>query len=221
MKQCKVTFFSEFWVCCHPKILLPWQRDVTTYRFVIQIFKHIIYTIGEIKTWNTRFHALIQFDLQSFDQNILCFSRVKPLLSGPPNKRTPSFKRTLSRVMVVLDYVLEIRTVIWRQESARKGLNSTSGAQFASQPLVKPVVWFARAVFNWPSRSVANVFLLRSVSRGSTIGLAGWGIWLFCGGWYSGCELKTGVGCGNFKGPAGIPIFMGTRCENRKGKVAG
>ena len=45
--------------------------------------------------------------------------------------------------------------VIWRRESARKGLNSTSGAQFAAQPLVKPVVWFARPVVNWRSRSVA------------------------------------------------------------------
>ena len=46
--------------------------------------------------------------------------------------------------------------VIWRRQSARKGLNSTSGAQFAAQPLVKPVVWFARAVVNWRSRSVAK-----------------------------------------------------------------
>ena len=46
--------------------------------------------------------------------------------------------------------------VSWRRESARKGLNLTSGAQFASLPLVKPVVWFARAVINWRSRSVAT-----------------------------------------------------------------
>ena len=32
------------------------------------------------------------------------------------------------------------------QESARKGLNSTSGAQFAALPLVKPIVLFARTV---------------------------------------------------------------------------
>ena len=32
----------------------------------------------------------------------------------------------------------------------------TSGAQFASLPLVKPVVWFACAVINWRSRSVAT-----------------------------------------------------------------
>ena len=38
----------------------------------------------------------------------------------------------------------------------RKGLNMTSRAQFATLPLVKPVVWFARAVVNWPSRSVAK-----------------------------------------------------------------
>ena len=46
--------------------------------------------------------------------------------------------------------------VSWRRESARKGLNATSGAQFAALRLVKPVVWFARAVVNWSSRSVAK-----------------------------------------------------------------
>ena len=46
--------------------------------------------------------------------------------------------------------------VSWRRESARKGLNTTSSAQFAALPLVKPVVWFARAVVNWRSRSVAK-----------------------------------------------------------------
>ena len=46
--------------------------------------------------------------------------------------------------------------VIWRRESARKGLNSTSGTQFGTLPLVKPVVWFACAVVNWRSRSVAK-----------------------------------------------------------------
>ena len=46
--------------------------------------------------------------------------------------------------------------VIWRRESARKGLNSTSGAQFAALTLVKPIVWFVRAVVNWSSRSVAK-----------------------------------------------------------------
>ena len=28
MKQCE---YSEFSLCCHPRILLPWQRDVTTF----------------------------------------------------------------------------------------------------------------------------------------------------------------------------------------------
>ena len=41
-------------------------------------------------------------------------------------------------------------------KSARKGLNATSSAQFAALPLVKPVVWFARAGVNWRSRSVAK-----------------------------------------------------------------
>ena len=37
--------------------------------------------------------------------------------------------------------------------SARKGLHSTSGA---AQPLVKPVIWFARAVVNWRSLFIAK-----------------------------------------------------------------
>ena len=41
------------------------------YRFIMKIFTHIPYTVGGIKTGNTRVHALIQFDLRSFDQNIL------------------------------------------------------------------------------------------------------------------------------------------------------
>ena len=44
----------------------------------------------------------------------------------------------------------------WRRESVEKGLNMTSGAQFAALPLVKPVVWFARAVVYWRSRTVAK-----------------------------------------------------------------
>ena len=37
-----------------------------------------------------------------------------------------------------------------------KGLSSTSSAQFASQPLVKPVVWFVRTVIEWHSHSIAK-----------------------------------------------------------------
>ena len=36
------------------------------------------------------------------------------------------------------------------------GLNTTSGDQFAALLLVKPDVWFARAVVNWRARSVAK-----------------------------------------------------------------
>ena len=46
--------------------------------------------------------------------------------------------------------------VSWRRESARKGLNATSGAQFADLPLVKPVVWFGRVVVIWRSRPDAK-----------------------------------------------------------------
>ena len=41
-------------------------------------------------------------------------------------------------------------------DGVRKGLNSTSGAQFVALPLVKPAVWFARTDVNWRSRSVAK-----------------------------------------------------------------
>ena len=41
-------------------------------------------------------------------------------------------------------------------KSAWKGLNATSGTQFAAQLFVKPVVWFARAVVKWRSLSVAK-----------------------------------------------------------------
>ena len=50
--------------------------------------------------------------------------------------------------------------VSWRRESARKGLNTTSGAQFAALPLVKPVVWFARA----PLSSDVPVLLLNQLN---------------------------------------------------------
>ena len=53
--------------------------------------------------------------------------------------------------------------VCWRRKSARKGLNATSDVQFVPLPLVKPVVWIARAVVSWGSRSVVNV--KRTVSR--------------------------------------------------------
>ena len=59
-------------------------------------------------------------------------------------------------------------SVSWRRESARKGLNTTSGAQFAALPLVKPVVWFARVVVNWRSRSIAKSawYLFETALRG-------------------------------------------------------
>ena len=40
--------------------------------------------------------------------------------------------------------------------SVDDGTNTTSCAQFAALPLVKPVIWFARPVVNWRSRSVAK-----------------------------------------------------------------
>ena len=51
--------------------------------------------------------------------------------------------------------------VSWRLESAREGPNTTSIAQFALLPLVKPDVWFARAVVKWRSRYVAKSAYLR------------------------------------------------------------
>ena len=47
--------------------------------------------------------------------------------------------------------------------SVQKGLNSTSGAQFVTLPLVKPVVSFVRAIVNWCSRSVARLLIMDSL----------------------------------------------------------
>ena len=68
----------------------------------------------------------------------------------------------MDRRTVDLNLILVAATtdgnVCWRRKSARKGLiNAASGAQFAPLPLVQPVVWIARAVVSWLSRSVANV----------------------------------------------------------------
>ena len=59
-------------------------------------------------------------------------------------------------------------TISWQRESARKGLNAISDAQFAALPLVKPVVWFARVVVNWRSRSIAKSawYLFETALRG-------------------------------------------------------
>ena len=39
----------------------------------MKIFTHVFHTIGEINTGNAKFHAQFQFDLLSFDLNILSF----------------------------------------------------------------------------------------------------------------------------------------------------
>ena len=58
--------------------------------------------------------------------------------------------------MNVSTHSCQIDFLAAERERARKGLNATSGAQFAALPLVKPVVWLARAVVNWRPRSVAK-----------------------------------------------------------------
>ena len=50
--------------------------------------------------------------------------------------------------------------VSWRRESAQKGLNPASRAQFAALPYVKPVVWFARAVINYSWRACSQAISL-------------------------------------------------------------
>ena len=40
--EVRIYFLSEFSVCCHPKILLPWQRDVTTYRLYFVTIHHLL-----------------------------------------------------------------------------------------------------------------------------------------------------------------------------------
>ena len=39
----RIYFLSEFSVCCHPKILLPWQRDVTTFPLSLYSLLYLLY----------------------------------------------------------------------------------------------------------------------------------------------------------------------------------
>ena len=52
-------------------------------------------------------------------------------------------------------------TSVWRRESARRGLNTTFGTQFAALPLVKLVVWFASAVGRPVTRNLCGGVLTR------------------------------------------------------------
>ena len=58
--------------------------------------------------------------------------------------------------VIRLIYQQQHGNVIWRWESTQQRLNASSGAQFVALPLVEPVVWFALAVINWRSDSVAK-----------------------------------------------------------------
>ena len=46
-----------------------------------------------------------------------------------------------------------------------EGVNAISGAQFPALPWAKPVVWFALAVINWCSRSVAKSADIKRTKR--------------------------------------------------------
>ena len=77
--------------------------------------------------------------------------------------------RDKSKDNLVLLYITEGLTVVnirliykqngnvsWQREGTRKVITMTSGAQFTTLSLVKPVVWSAHAVINWCSPSVAK-----------------------------------------------------------------
>ena len=51
-----IHFLSDVLFCCHPEILLPWQRDVTTYNTncKLQVTRHTIsiqQEINRLLTW--------------------------------------------------------------------------------------------------------------------------------------------------------------------------
>ena len=76
-----------------------------------------------------------------------------------------SIKRTLGSGPKV-SALERVPNVKWERESARKGLNATSGTQFAALPLVKPVYRSARA----PCRRCYCVVLTKSAySRSQNI----------------------------------------------------
>ena len=77
--------------------------------------------------------------------------------------------RDKSKDNLVLLYITEGLTVVnirliykqngnvsWQREGTRKVITMSSGAQFTTLSLVKPVVWSAHAVINWCSPSVAK-----------------------------------------------------------------
>ena len=40
----RIYFLSDILVCCHPEILLPWQRDVTTFPlYYIQLVGNLLF----------------------------------------------------------------------------------------------------------------------------------------------------------------------------------
>ena len=63
---------------------------------------------------------------------------------------------------------------------------------------------------------------LEVASGGSTIGLAGCGIWLiFVAIFGMGAENRSGKREFQLRAGAGFCVFKGSGCENRKGEVAG
>ena len=75
------------------------------------------------------------------------------------NRFAPSIKSTMfySKVSYQSRIVSRVFNVKREQESVQKGLNATSGAQFATQPLVEPDHRPARAVDNVVALSLLNL----------------------------------------------------------------
>ena len=62
-----------------PENRIPWLlTDFDKFSFFpdFSLTVATLHTVGEIKTGNARFHALIVFDLHSFDRNILSFENI-------------------------------------------------------------------------------------------------------------------------------------------------
>ena len=95
--------------------------------------------IGETRQWISFFRVL-SMSRSQWGSGTTKKSTVNSLLTDTCLRRTPGVG--LCRFSVNYTRLIQQQDgkVSWRRESAQKGLNTTSGAQFPALPLVKPVV---------------------------------------------------------------------------------
>ena len=153
------TFFISFisWQN-YPPFLIYRLTAPCPHRFRTLVSSLPMMPCAERLTFFMGFGFFQGFEVSNSDtwgQNIFSISKSFTCYFWLQNAHKPNTKMQWFLITIVRRFFLD-GNVSWRRESARKGLNMTSGAQFAALPLVKPVVSFVRAVVNWRSRSIAK-----------------------------------------------------------------